>query len=245
MKRTQIILATLVILMVAGTALALTKIRSGRKLGEPGVKTQPRADSKNLEILLPEFIPGYTSEIATQSEMELLKLPADTSFRVRVYQAPDGFYSQVSVVTMGSDRSSIHKPQICMTGQGWTIDDSASGQEDIQMDRPFPYTLRVNKLLATARDPKDGHPYRGIYVYWFVDADHLTPNSNQWMLWWLPRDLLLHGVLERWSYISYFTICAPGSEDVTFGRLKQFIAESVPEYQLVPAENTKSAVTSR
>ena len=58
MKRTQIILAALVILMVASTALALTKIRSGRKLGEPGVKTQPRADSKNLEILLPEFIPG-------------------------------------------------------------------------------------------------------------------------------------------------------------------------------------------
>jgi hypothetical protein len=113
------------------------------------------------------------------------------------------------------------------------------------MDKPFPYSLRVNKLLATARDPKDGTTYRGIYVYWFVDADHLTPNSNQWMLWWLPRDLLLHGVLERWSYISYFTVCPPGSEDVAFGRLKQFIAESVPEYQLVPAANMKRAETSR
>jgi hypothetical protein len=244
MKRSQIILAALVILMVGGTALALTQIRSGRKLGEPGVKTQPRTDSKNLEILLPEVIPGYASEISTQSETELLKLPPDTSFRVRVYQAPDGFFSQVSVVTMGSDRSSIHKPQICMTGQGWTIDDSASRQEDIQMDKPFPYVLRVNKLVAS-NTAKDGQTVRGLFVYWFVDANHLTASANQWMLWWLPRDLLLHGVLERWSYISYFTVCPPGAEDVAFGRLKQFIAESVPEYQLVPAANAKTAVTSR
>jgi hypothetical protein len=258
MKRSQIILAAIVILMVGGTALALTQIRSGRKLGEPGVKTQPRADSKNLEILLPAEIPGYTSEISTQSETELLKLPSDTSFRVRTYLATkdlyatsgyystNRFFSQVSVVMMGSDRSSIHKPQICMTGQGWTIDDNASRQEDIQMDRPFPYVLRVNKIVASMAVEQNGHSLtaRGLFVYWFVDADHLTASANQWMLWWLPRDLLLHGVLERWSYISYFTVCPPGVEDAAFGRLKQFIAESAPEYQLVPAANGKSSETS-
>jgi hypothetical protein len=245
MKRFPVIAAALVLLMVGGTVLALNHLRSGHKLGEPGIKTRPRSDSKNLEILLPEFLPGYVSEISTNSETQLLKLPPDTSFRVRIYEGMDKFWAQVSVVMMGSDRSSIHKPEICMTGQGWTIDNAASRQEEIQMDRPFPYKLRVNKLVASKTNPETGQLARGFFVYWFVDADHLTPNANQWMLWWVPRDLLLHGVLERWSYISYFTACEPGKEDAAYDRLKKFIAESVPEYQFVPVAKEKPAVTSR
>jgi hypothetical protein len=246
MKRAPIILALIVLVLMGITALGLNHVRSGHTLGEPGVKTRPRSDSKNLEILLPEIVAGYSSEISTQSETELLKLPADTSFRTRVYHAPDDFWSEVTVVMMGSDRSSIHKPQICMTGQGWTINDSASRQEDVPMTKPYPYTLRVNKLVASKELTQDGRqvPVRGVFVYWFVDADHLTASANQWMLWWMPRDLLTRGVLERWSYISYFTACPPGGEDAAFKRLKEFIVQSVPEYQLVPsAQNNLAQAT--
>ena len=44
------------------------------------------------------------------------------------------------------------------------------------------------------------------------------------------------GVLQRWAYISYFTVCAPGEEDATFERMEKLIAASVPEYQLPPAK---------
>jgi hypothetical protein len=54
------------------------------------------------------------------------------------------------------------------------------------------------------------------------------------MLWRVPRDLLLNGILERWAYISYFSACEPGQEDATFERMKKLIAASVPEFQLVP-----------
>jgi hypothetical protein len=54
------------------------------------------------------------------------------------------------------------------------------------------------------------------------------------MLWWMPRDLLLHGLLERWAYVSYFSACRPGQEEATYARMKKLIAETVPEFQLVP-----------
>lgn len=244
MNRPQLILAALVLLLMGATASVLAHLKAHQKLGAPGVKTEPMADSKNLEILLPPTLPGYSSEILTNSETQLLKLPPDTSFRVRAYKGDDGFWAEVSVVLMGSDRSSIHKPQICMTGQGWTLDDAASGVENIPMDRPFPYELPVNKLIFTKQIPAANggtQTARGIYVYWFVDQDRFTPNEWLRQAWWVPRDLLLNGVLERWAYISYFSACSPGQEQPTFERMKKFIAESVPEYQLVPGEKMQTA----
>ncbi|HEY5044215.1 MAG TPA: exosortase-associated EpsI family protein [Verrucomicrobiae bacterium] len=236
MNRSKLIPAVLVLAFMGATALVLLHMKSHQRLGEPGVLTRPMADSKNLEVLLPVTVPGFTSEIDTNAENALLQLPKDTSFRVRRYQHSTNFFSQVTVVLMDSDRSSIHKPQICMTGQGWAIDNARSSTEMIHLDRPSAYDLPVNKLIASKQFEDNGHSqtYSGIFVYWYVDADRFTASENQWMLWWMPRDLLLNGVLERWSYISVFSACRPEQEDATFDRMKKFIAEVVPDFQLVP-----------
>ncbi len=239
MNRSKIILAALALGMMGAITLTLGHARDRQQLGSPGVKTRPMATGKNLEILLPGTLPGYTSEIATNPETQLLKLPPDTSFRVRNYKAGDGSWVEVSVVLMGSDRSSIHKPEICMTGQGWILDQKASGMENIHLQKPIAYDLPVNKLIFSKPFPDaDGRTQtvRGIYVFWFVDASHYTASPFKWMLWWMPRDLFLNDVLERWAYISYFTACEPGQEQAAFERMKKFIAASVPEYQLVPAK---------
>ena len=242
MNRPKIILAAVVLLLMAATAATLIHMKAHQRLGLPGVKTRPQADAKNLEILLPEKLPGYSSEILTNAEAVFNLLPPDTSIRARGYTGDDGFWAQVTVVLMGSDRSSIHKPQICLTGQGWVINNSASDVENIHLDRPFPYDLPVNKLIA-GKQITDANGqvqnYSGVYVYWYVDATHLTASQWRRMAWWMPRDLLLNGVLERWAYISYFSACVPGQEQATFERMKKFIAQSVPEYQLVPDEKTQ------
>ncbi len=237
MNRQTLVLTVVVLALIGATAALLGHAKSHQRLGEPGVRTRPMPNSKNLEILLPETTPGYTSEILTNSEKVLSVLPPDSSFRVRSYTAADGFFSQVSVVLMGSDRSSIHKPQICLTGQGWAIDNHFSDVEKIPLDRPVAYDLPVNKLIATKQFAgPDGQVQtaRGLYVYWFVDADRCTANSWKWMTWWVPRDLLLNGILERWAYVSYFSACSPGQEAATYERMKKLIAATVPEFQLVP-----------
>ena len=237
MKSSKLFLAVLVLALIGATATVISRAKSHQRLGEPGVKTGPAADPLRQRVLLPESLPGYSSEAATDAEKAMTALPPDTSFGVRIYKGTDGLWAQVTVVLMGADRSSIHKPQICMTGQGWTLDRNASRVEEIQMNRPFRYDLPVNKLVFTKQIPTaDGQTQtaRGIYVYWFVDATHYTASSMQWMAWWLPRDLLLNGILERWAYISYFSYCAPGEEDATYERLKRLLVASVPEYQLVP-----------
>jgi hypothetical protein len=41
--------------------------------------------------------------------------------------------------------------------------------------------------------------------------------------------------LQRWAYVSYFSICEPGQEDAVFARMEKLIAASVPEFQPPPA----------
>jgi hypothetical protein len=242
MSRSQKILGVLLLATIAATAVLLVHLKAHQRLGEPGVKTRPIADSKRLEVLLPETLPGYTSKILTNAEATLQKfLTDDASFRVRAYRADDGFTAELSAVLMGSDRTSIHNPEVCMPGQGWDIDHALTRVEQIHMDQPIAYDLPVNKLISTKvvqNTEGKSVTLRGLYVYWYVDATHYTDKAWKWKAWWIPHDLMLNGVLERWSYISCFSDCLPGQEEATFERMKKLIALSVPEFQLVPKANS-------
>jgi hypothetical protein len=81
-----------------------------------------------------------------------------------------------------------------------------------------------------------------VFVYWFVAENQLTANHRQ-MLWWMGRDLLRTGVLQRWGYVTYFAVCAPGQEEATFLRMSQLISAAVPEFQLTPAPAKAMAST--
>jgi hypothetical protein len=235
MNRQKIILALTVSVLIGTTAAVLARAKANQKLGAPGVKTGPLAGSQNLAVLLPPDLSGYKSDPVPQSPIVLGMLPADTSYGQRLYTADDGFQTLINVVLMGSSRASIHKPQVCLTAQGWVINDAASRVVPVPLDKPLVYDLPVMRLNATKSAVVDGQPVTsaGVYVYWFVDANRYTPSHAQRSLW-MARDVLLTGELDRWAYIAFFSVCPPGQEDATFERMKKLITTSVPEFQLVP-----------
>src|SRR5262245_24114802 len=111
MNKQKSILLALTLAMIGGSGWFLAHLHSFQQLGKPGVKTRPLAGSKNLEVVLPEQVLDYNSEPIPLAEIVTNTLPPDTSFGQRLYTAPDGFWMQVSVVLMGGDRTSMHKPQ--------------------------------------------------------------------------------------------------------------------------------------
>ena len=221
--------------LVAGSLLYL---QSHQKLGRPGVRIVPVTihdpDGKVVgtnSAYLPEVVLNFSSKPHPVTQVELGWLPQDTTYGRRYYTAPDGFELLASIVVMGTDRTSIHKPQYCLTGQGWRID--RSDQTTIRVERPAPYDLPVMRLTATGiRETAAGEKSvaRGIYVYWFVADNELTADHLERM-WWMARDLICTGTLQRWAYVSCFAACLPGQEEATYRRMKEFIAASVPEFQ--------------
>jgi hypothetical protein len=240
MKERRWLPVVIVFVLIAGTAAFLGRLQSGRTLGKPGLKLveSPIFDPEGVKvsdhsIYLPERALGYTSEIQPVTQAELGYLPADTSYGRRRYAAPDGAWIDASVVLMGTDRTSIHKPQFCLTGQGWIID--RTERVRVPMSRPHPYDLPATRLDAGRKmSTRDGRTVeaRGIYVYWFVSDQRLT--GEHWeRMWWTVQDLSFQGVLPRWAYVAYFAVCLPGQEDATYERITELMRATVPEFQLV------------
>ena len=225
----------LVLALIGSVAGALSHAKANQRLGLPGVRTRPLPGSQNLEVLLPESVPGYTSILVPQAAVVTNMLPPDTSYGQRLYQGDDGFRSLANVVLMGSSRSSIHKPQVCLVAQGWTINEESSHEVPVPMERPVPYDLKVMRLVVSRQveDHDQKVDQHALYVYWFVDADRLTASHAQRMLW-MAHDVVVKNVLDRWAYISFFSECAPGQEEAAFAKIKNLIIAAVPEFQLVP-----------
>lgn len=241
MNRDKWLIGVSVMLLVASTAAVLARLQSGHQLGAPGLKMVdrkvfgPEAMVVNTNTIdLPLRVLNFTSEQLEVTADELKWLPKDTTYGRRHYrtQIPRPFEIQVSVVLMGTDRTSIHKPQFCLEGQGWNIEKSELTR--VRVMQPHPYDLPIMKLTAgkTFRAGTSNVEKRAIFIYWFVADNRLTAKHGERM-WWMATDLLRTGVLPRWAYVTYWSICDVGQEETTFEIMKQFIAASVPEFQLV------------
>lgn len=233
--------------LLAGSAIALIGLsafwlhglRSAVHLGKPGVKltSMPVLDedskiARTNSVALPLHVPGFEARLANITRMELEYLPPDTTYARRLYALPkEGFSVQASAVLMGTDRTSIHRPEYCLTGQGWNITRQRPMQ--IRINGAKPYDLPVQRYDMSYQGEVNGRVAirSGIYVFWFV-ADGQITSSHVQRQWWLIRDLLLHQTLQRWAYISFFADCAPGEEDATYERITRLVAASVPDFQL-------------
>ncbi|HUA37145.1 MAG TPA: exosortase-associated EpsI family protein [Candidatus Sulfopaludibacter sp.] len=234
MKQQKIIVFVVVLALIGGAAGVLTGLKKNQKLGLPGIKATPIPGSIKLDFDLPAQVLDFTSKKEAQDQTVLNTLPKDTSYAQRLYATTNGFWVNANIVLMGMDRTSIHKPEFCLPGQGWRIDQKATVNIPIPGSRP--YQLRVAKWTITnfmqnANGQKE--EVRGLYVFWFVARGEQT--TSHWQrIWWLTRDLLTKGALQRWAYVSYFAICPPGQEEATFDQMKKLIAASVPQFQLPP-----------
>jgi hypothetical protein len=247
MNKQKWIALAVTLMLIAGSAQFLRYLKANQKLGTPGVKVVQAPTANGFQVPLPEHVLDFTSEPGEASVEELAALPKDTTFGRRQYLANDGLsMTYVTVVLMGRDRTSIHKPQFCLPGQGWTIDRTETAS--VRMSKPHPYDLPVMKLATSRTEKMRGGqmvPLRGVFLYWFVADNELT--EYHWeRRWWMARDLIRSRVLQRWAYVTVFSPCFPGEEDATFERMKRFISAAVPEFQLAagPEANGPSRQTA-
>lgn len=143
---------------------------------------------------------------------ERAMLPADTGLVRYFYVRPgnrDGIHA--SIVLSGDDRSSIHRPQVCMTAAGNEIVDERTIRIPLA-GREAPLEVRVMDMTKPYKraDGSTG-ANASYYAYWFVGKDRETASHVQRMLW-MGYDRVFRGVSHRWAYIALAGDRVPGSE---------------------------------
>ncbi len=232
--RQRLILGTIACGLMLLTGALIYRLQSLQELGAPGVLVAQADTDSGLEVVLPERVLDFTSQKQSPLPEELAVLPKDTTYGRRVYMAPDGLQIALSVVMMGTDRTSIHRPEFCLTGQGWKIDQTATTVETLQLDGGNGKILEYNQMLLDKELPFEGGktvPARGLYLYWFVADGQETPGQMERMLL-MAEDMVRTGKLQRWAYVAYFTYCRPEDEPQVLERLQKFIAASAPKFQI-------------
>lgn len=224
--------------LIAGTATLLARMQAMQRLGTPGVRLvakeifgeKGQVVGTNT-IDLPERVLDYQVKDMPMDDVTLNWLPRDTTLGGRLYTMADGFGIQVNAVVMGTDRTSIHKPEYCFAGQA--IDVLKKEPASVQIEKPHRYELPVMKWTCAkqvklADGTKASVP--ALFVYWFVADGQLTADHNERMRW-MARDLIIQRTLQRWGYISCFTVFPPGQEEVAWARIQSFLAAAVPQFQ--------------
>ncbi len=176
----------------------------------------------------------------TAAERDIL--PADTGYSRKIYQAFSDRSQQVlfSIVLSGRDKTSIHRPELCLTGQGWSISDrTVLGLKTSIGDIPVTL-LRIEHATKDAQ----GNPQviRSLLAYWFVSRDTLAP-THATMQWQDVLHRIRHWRADRWAYIMVQSHVGEDGEAAALTRLRAVVAEVWPSlrHSTVPPDNSPDA----
>lgn len=181
-------------------------------------------------VELPTFIGtewiGRREEV---TEIEREVLPSDTGFSRKTYVSLADPSKRVflSIVLSGRDRTSIHRPELCLVGQGWTIRDTSIHQFESAAAKRFPArVLRVEKEVAT---PGGRVKVPQIVAYYFLGDDIIV--ANNWER--IARDAwnrVAHGRADRWAYVLLQTGDSDG-EAAALGRIQEILDATLPHFE--------------
>jgi len=158
-----------------------------------------------VNMSLPDSLPGYLGFDEAVSEAELHILPKDTEFAKKRYVGSAPVDVSCEIVLSGAAKSSIHRPQVCLVAQGWTI----------QQERTIPITLANGqsqdvRVLTIGR--KEGsQSFTGYFIYWYVGKDRTTAYNFKRILL-TSWDRVVRRVNHRWAYVTISGALPAGSD---------------------------------
>lgn len=219
----RVIVSGLVVVVLAGvTLLAATKFSP-----EIGVS------ETDVNMTLPDSILGFMGEEQAVSEEEKKILPGDTEFARKLYTGPDGTSVNCQIVLAGAEKRSIHRPEICLPGQGWTIKSGVVTPVKLDDGRTL-QTMKLTIARPVVLPNGDRRELHSLFYYWFVGKNTTTPYHSVRILK-TSLDLLIHNTNHRWAYVVVSAPVLEGfapnglSESKTDDLLQKFIAEVAPQ----------------
>ena len=202
-------------------------------------------DEAGVLAELPMVAGGFVGDSEPPSEKEIALLPGDTIIVKRAYRTPGRSVASrdlahATLVIAGNDSRSIHRPEVCLDGQGWTV--TASQVREVKMltgDVLQVRDLTIVREVLIGKGMK--MPLHAHYIYWFVGEDVSTPSNLERQILSF-RDNVLRNINHRWAYPSVMAWVTDGlpsektgerrrSDEETVAMLLNLVRTLAPKFQ--------------
>jgi len=184
-------------------------------------------------MALPERVGAFYGKDQEPSDGEKNVLPKDTEIVKKTYSDPSGDVINAQIVLAGAEKRSIHRPEVCLPAQGWSINRRETIPVVLADGRRI--TVMADYISRPIEISAGGtRTLESIYCYWFV-GNHVTTPSHVMRLLLTSWDRIVHRKNHRWAYVA---VSAPvlqgfreGGLDTagTWKMIDVFIAESAPK----------------
>ncbi|MDA3924650.1 MAG: exosortase/archaeosortase family protein [Kiritimatiellae bacterium] len=155
-------------------------------------------------------------------------LPKETVILKRIYKSNDGLTYNVNVVIAGHTRQGIHRPEICLPSQGFSMEKTTT--PTLKLSRDMELKIRVIDIC-------DQNKMNSTLVYWFACEERVTSSHTKRILcdvW----DRSVHNRINRWVMFSIFI--PSGLESVeSLDRFEKFLSEFYPQVIINEKRNSQ------
>ncbi len=188
-----------------------------------------------VNMTLPIFVDQFMGQDQEASLAEKVMLPGDTQIVKKLYSSLRGEYVTCQIVLSGGEKRSIHRPETCLPGQGWTI--GAAQKVPVHLENGKTQNvmkLTLSRVVEVAEG--DRRQITSNFYYWFVGKDKTTSEHRERVLL-TSWDRVFHNVNHRWAYVIVSGLvpdqkrAGAKTEAQTSADLEKFIGKIAPKIQ--------------
>lgn len=226
-EQSRIINRSLILRIGVAILLVAATIASFRFIPMPS-----SAGGSGVVMSLPEEVGSFTGRVQEASEGERTVLPKDTEIIKKAYTNAAGEIINAQIVLSGAEKRSIHRPELCLPAQGWSI--NSRDYIPVKLADGRSITVMCDTISRQVEvSPGVNRPLTSLFCYWFV-GDGTTTASHAKRILLTSWDRVIHHKNHRWAYIA---VSAPvldgfkqGGKDSegTKGMITDFIAQIAP-----------------
>lgn len=237
--------------LLLGATLAMPRITNVEFIDEPSIATTlpDKTETWNGQYILfcqnPKHgevflldepattCPDCGGKLDPLSTFEHAVLPTDTRADKRQYTRNDGAVLQAALVFSGRDRSSIHRPEVCLVAAGSEV---VGNKRRIVSIPGYKKPLELQVVdVQQSRKLANGQMVYGriFFAYWFSGRGRETA-SQPMRMFWMGWDRIVRNRAYPWAYVSVTGgYNQPG--DAPLQKLDDLVREIYP---LMHSENT-------
>ncbi|MCB1278257.1 exosortase/archaeosortase family protein [Prosthecobacter sp.] len=233
-RRTLAQLSAAVVLPLAALGIcARTDI--GFHVSIPGVKLK----SDGLQPALPLSLGDYQGREYEMTAQEKNLLDEGVRLSRNVYASSTGRQIMATVILSGFEKRSLHRPEVCLPNQGWTVTDRT----------PIPLRLEDGREITVMmmRIFRDVEPRPGVRIrtralnfYWYIGSNGTTCPEHYEHVFLSYYDSVFRNIQHRWAMASIYVPLPEqrvGQEDpiIELSAMEDsraFIAQLAPAFML-------------